>query len=374
MGPGLYALRRLAQRDPSFLVVLANAPLAHLGRELCPQPLEVLADESAECCQHNTGTDVPPRFEALLAAVQGGADKVLARARRGLRRGPAPRPGRRAELLPDTQPFVRRSRGALESELPEAYGQSRVVLLAVDPFRLHVYWEVTGRDGVDAVERLAASGGADSVHWVLRFYDVTFIEFDGTNAHGHFDIPVDVRARSWYVELWSSNKSYIAELGPSIGSHFEPVCRSRPVHLPRADRSPEQTPKWQAVSSASTQASPGPGVSQPPSFNRDRTASVGSVSPAAARRPDLTPVAGNALPESGAIDAGQTERVVSAVAGAGGVRAGTFPSAGVPTGASPGGPSAPTLGVSSGAVVDAPSGGAWRGSAFKDRLVGGAHE
>jgi len=84
-----------------------------------------------------------------------------------------------------------------------------------------------------------------SAHWVLRFYDVTCITFDGTNAHGYFDQPVDLIANNWYVNLWSSEKTYCADLGALAPSgRFEPACRSNFVHTPRADESPRYQPEW----------------------------------------------------------------------------------------------------------------------------------
>ena len=85
-----------------------------------------------------------------------------------------------------------------------------------------------------------------SAHWVLRFYDVTYIDFDGTNAHGLFrSARRPERANNWYVNLWSSEKTYCADIGALAPSgRFEPACRSNFVHTPRADESPHYRPEW----------------------------------------------------------------------------------------------------------------------------------
>jgi hypothetical protein len=129
------------------------------------------------------------------------------------------------------------------TELPSSYGQTRLTLMGIDPFWIHAYWEVTPPDHEAAMARLGPERA--SAHWILRFYDVTYIDFDGTNAHGWFDQPVDPSARNWYVNLWSSEKTYCADLGALAPSgRFERACRSNFVHTPRADESPHYQPEW----------------------------------------------------------------------------------------------------------------------------------
>lgn len=129
------------------------------------------------------------------------------------------------------------------TELPSIYGRTRLTLMGIDPFWIHAYWEVTPPDQEAALARLGSE--RVSAHWVLRFYDVTYMTFDGTNAHGHFDQPVDLIANNWYVNLWSSEKTYCADLGALAPSgRFEGACRSNFVHTPRADESPRYQPAW----------------------------------------------------------------------------------------------------------------------------------
>jgi len=54
-----------------------------------------------------------------------------------------------------------------------------------------------------SIDRLRAEHGFDlgGARWVLRSYDVSFINFDGTNAHRFFDTGVDLDARNWYLNL-----------------------------------------------------------------------------------------------------------------------------------------------------------------------------
>jgi hypothetical protein len=154
----------------------------------------------------------------------------------------------KAKNGPDRQPDA-------VNDLPLDYGRSRVVLMPVNPFRVHAYWEVTPDDRSKAEQQLA---GHEEAHgdmtWVLRFCDVTGGDSDGSNAHGHFDVSIDPSARNRYVDLWSAEKDYFVELGLQSQSGFVAMCRSRPVHVPRADPSPRQEPKWQADAPSAPQA------------------------------------------------------------------------------------------------------------------------
>jgi hypothetical protein len=145
--------------------------------------------------------------------------------------------------------------GPLGDELPDSYGHSRVVLLAVDPFHVHAYWEMTLPDRIHARELLSPLWENEAPIWVLRFYDVTSIDFDGNNARSTFDIAVSPSARNWYVELWSSDKSYFAELGPRFGEQFVPVCRSNVVRIPRSEPPPPREPEWQVMPAAPQESS-----------------------------------------------------------------------------------------------------------------------
>jgi hypothetical protein len=124
--------------------------------------------------------------------------------------------------------------------LPESYGETRLLLLTVNPFLVHASWEVTEAD----LKKSPLPPEREQAMPVLRIYDVTYIHFDGANAHSFFDVEVDLRTRNWYVPLWSPEKSYIAELGlKAPGGSFHPLARSNVAHTPRAwpsDRSAER--------------------------------------------------------------------------------------------------------------------------------------
>jgi hypothetical protein len=117
--------------------------------------------------------------------------------------------------------------------LPTGYGESRLVLMDVDPFKVFVYWEVTLRDQRAAKRRLGRA--AASATWVLRFHDVTSGS-DESGAHRWFDVTVDLAPGNWYVDLWAAAKFYWVELGPrGANGRFIPVCRSNLIQTPPSD-------------------------------------------------------------------------------------------------------------------------------------------
>jgi hypothetical protein len=140
---------------------------------------------------------------------------------------PAPQPP-----APDTGP-----------ELPARYGLDRLVLLVRDPFWTYVWWELTE-------QRLQTGRGALGAHGelVLRFYDVSALEWDGRNHHGSFDIEVHDAAGNWYVELGKPGASYIAELGVrAADGRFVALVRSNTVTLPRDGMSSVVDEEWMVL-------------------------------------------------------------------------------------------------------------------------------
>ncbi len=120
----------------------------------------------------------------------------------------------------------------------EEYCESRVVLLPVEPYLIHAYWDVTGNDIEKAKQRLGDDYGQSQA--VLRFYDVTNIIYDGTNAHGFFDVDIDLQAKDWYVDLWSPDKSLFVDLGFKTGDgFFLSVARSSVAKTPCAWPAPK---------------------------------------------------------------------------------------------------------------------------------------
>lgn len=88
-------------------------------------------------------------------------------------------------------------------ELPDGYGDDRLVLLVRDPYWLYLYWDLNpGR-----VRWAKEQGGRQAT---LRISDVTGLH---EGNHGQFEIPCSEGARGWYVSVPTDGRTYVAEYG-----------------------------------------------------------------------------------------------------------------------------------------------------------------
>jgi hypothetical protein len=145
----------------------------------------------------------------------------------------------RQETLRDALPPEQQIRNLLHQEeaarvrLPESHGTASLVLLPVNPFLVHAYWEIPEPGVQKARERLGER--FPRAEAVLRFCDVTPGPSGQRHARGFFDVTVEPGAGCRYVDLWSPEKSYVAVFGFRDASGiFVPVRRSNRVSTPRA--------------------------------------------------------------------------------------------------------------------------------------------
>lgn len=108
--------------------------------------------------------------------------------------------------------------------LPEEYGEDSIALMTVDPRKLFIYWEVTE----DTFKKYAGN-------LTIRVYDVTGIDFNGTNTKSYFDITMNNRIGSWYIDV-NPEKAFIADIGIiDPAGVFITAIRSNKVATPRAE-------------------------------------------------------------------------------------------------------------------------------------------
>lgn len=119
---------------------------------------------------------------------------------------------------------------AVTRDIPSGYNQDKIVLLVRDPWWVHSYWELTQATRDKFKESLG--GQYHQAGWVLRVYDVSFIIFNGNNAHRYFDISINQDARSWYINV-SSGRSFCVDLGLKMpDGSFITILRSNTVTMP----------------------------------------------------------------------------------------------------------------------------------------------
>jgi len=119
----------------------------------------------------------------------------------------------------------------MPQELPEQYGQDKIVLQVRDPWWIHAYWEISG----STYERLNNELKDEfyRAKRILRVYDVSQIIFDGKNAHRFFDIQINEGASNWYIDTAGPGRSWCVDLGLLLtDGRFIMLVRSNTVCNP----------------------------------------------------------------------------------------------------------------------------------------------
>ena len=131
-------------------------------------------------------------------------------------------------------------------ELPDAYGDNRIVLMVRDPEWLFTYWELR-KDVIDSA-RNTLIPLAEGAKTILRVYDVTDIIFNGYNAHKYFDIEMTDGARSWYIHAGEPNRSFCVDIGfLAPDGTFRVLSRSNIVRTPRMGVSGIVDEEWMSI-------------------------------------------------------------------------------------------------------------------------------
>ncbi|MEM8807014.1 MAG: DUF4912 domain-containing protein [Cyanobacteria bacterium P01_G01_bin.38] len=112
------------------------------------------------------------------------------------------------------------------SDLPDGYGESRIVLMPRDPQWAYTYWDVPGEHR-EAVRR---QGG---YQLALRLYDVTDLDLANQAPHSLQQYDCNEMARSWYLPIPVSDRDYVVEIGYLAGNDdWLLLARSTPAHIP----------------------------------------------------------------------------------------------------------------------------------------------
>ncbi|NEO97675.1 MAG: DUF4912 domain-containing protein [Symploca sp. SIO2E9] len=112
------------------------------------------------------------------------------------------------------------------ADLPEGYGESRIVLMPRDPQWAYTYWDISNEHKED----LRRQGGQQLA---LRIYDVTDISLDSRSPHSIQEYPCDELAREWYLPMPVSDRDYVIDIGyRTADGRWLILARSAPVHVP----------------------------------------------------------------------------------------------------------------------------------------------
>jgi uncharacterized protein len=111
-------------------------------------------------------------------------------------------------------------------ELPEGYGQSRVVLMPRDPQWAYAYWDIPNENKAT----MRSQGGQQLA---LRLYDATDIDINSQVPHSVQEYPCDEMAREWYLPVPVSDRDYIVEIGyRTFDGRWLLLARAAAVRIP----------------------------------------------------------------------------------------------------------------------------------------------
>ncbi|PZV06525.1 MAG: Rho termination protein [Leptolyngbya sp.] len=111
-------------------------------------------------------------------------------------------------------------------DLPQGYGDSRIVLMPRDPQWAYTYWDIS----FGAKQQLRQQGGQQLA---LRIYDVTDVSFMFQAPHSIQEYPCDELAQEWYLPIPVSDRDYVIDIGYRCADgRWLVLARSAPVRIP----------------------------------------------------------------------------------------------------------------------------------------------
>lgn len=133
---------------------------------------------------------------------------------------------------PFSQEHLRQIGWDIGAAFPIEFHGRFVALVPVHPRQIHIQWHAPAA----AVEELKRRLGHDlhGAVLVVRVYDVTDVIFDGSNAHGFFDIDAAGLGGGWYLDVVRNDRNLLAELGFRMpDGAFHALVRSNPCRVDR---------------------------------------------------------------------------------------------------------------------------------------------
>jgi hypothetical protein len=129
-------------------------------------------------------------------------------------------------------------------DLPDEYGDTRIVLLVRDPEWLYAYWEIN--DATRAELDLPRTG--HNRRMVVRMYNINGRNWPAEAAHYFYDVDVSPFSNNWYIRVNEPESRWCAELG-MIDEDRNYICiaRSNVVATPSETMSPETDTEWMVV-------------------------------------------------------------------------------------------------------------------------------
>lgn len=124
-------------------------------------------------------------------------------------------------------------------DIPQDYGDNKIVLMVRDPWTIYSYWEVA-KDIEDSVRDEVKKRGLEAEKSTLRIYEIT-----PEGEKQTFDFDLRGWVRSWYIHTPSSGKNWVAEIGiVAKTGEFFPLAKSNSVKTPTHSMSDICDEEW----------------------------------------------------------------------------------------------------------------------------------
>lgn len=121
------------------------------------------------------------------------------------------------------------------------YGAEKLVMLPIDPQFGFVYWDFKA----STLEHAFAYKNANLI---LRFHDVTNINFNGYNANESWDVKVYGHRGTWYLNHDRGDRYLIVEIGVlEYNGTFTPFAKSNLTYFPSNKVSENTKIRWMTV-------------------------------------------------------------------------------------------------------------------------------
>lgn len=128
--------------------------------------------------------------------------------------------------------------------LPKTYGDTKIAILPRDPMWFYSYWEISQGTYCDLAKKLGEQK-FNASRWVLRVYDVTGKNFDGSNANRFFDVSINTASENWYINVGEYNRVWCVDIGLlTPDGEFIIVARSNILAMPRQGVSSVTDEHW----------------------------------------------------------------------------------------------------------------------------------
>jgi hypothetical protein len=132
-----------------------------------------------------------------------------------------------------------------ETQIPQDYQDTKIVLMVRDPYWLYTYWNVNN----ETKEHLSSIIGRwETIPLILRVYDITEVSFNGSNSNYYFDIYLNHFANNWYIHVGGPNRDFCVDLGfIQANGSFYTIVRSNVVTTPRDNVSDVVDEEWMVI-------------------------------------------------------------------------------------------------------------------------------